>query len=390
MNNYILNREAIMQRRTLFKLAGTTALGVALAPKLMAENQLPKATSTKVLHLNFNENALGMSEKAKQAIVNSLAIGSYYPDDQRAAVITQLAVKHNVAESFISLGNGSSENIQAAVQALIVKAQNTKQAVQLVVPDPTFNYAELYAKALGVPVMKVPLAEDFSFDLTKLKNAAEAFDGVTIFYLCNPNNPTSMITPAKTLFPWIKSFSQNSYFLLDEAYADFVEDPAFETGMTLVKEGLKNVLVTRTFSKFYALAGYRVGYLLAQPEVVDEVEKFMSLDNTNLAGAVAAVASLQDKTFAKLSFQSNSASRQIVQNVLTELGLKFAPSNGNFIFHEIKGDVKTYQERMKAHSILVGREFLPIQGWNRLTLGTPDEMKVFVKVLKAFRAKGWV
>ena len=78
--------------------------------------------------------------------------------------------------------------------------------------------------------------------------------------------------------------------------------------MTLVKEGLKNVLVTRTFSKFYALAGYRVGYLLAQPEVVDEVEKFMSLDNTNLAGAVAAVASLQDKTFAKLSFQSNSAS----------------------------------------------------------------------------------
>ena len=199
-----------------------------------------------------------------------------------------------------------------------------------------------------------------------------------------------MITPAKTLFPWIKSFSQNSYFLLDEAYADFVEDPAFETGITLVKEGLKNVLVTRTFSKFYALAGYRVGYLLTQPEVVEEVEKFMSLDNTNLAGAVAAVASLQDKTFAKLSFQSNAVSRQIVQNALTELGLKFAPSNGNFIFHEIKGDVKTYQERMKAHSILVGREFLPIQGWNRLTLGTPDEMKVFVKVLKEFRAKGWI
>ena len=114
-----------------------------------------------------------------------------------------------------------------------------------------------------------------------------------------------MITPAKTIFPWIKSFSQNNYFLLDEAYADFVEDPAFETGMTLVKEGLKNVLVTRTFSKFYALAGYRVGYLLAQPEVVEEVEKFMSLDNTNLAGAVAAVASLQDKTFAQLSFQSS-------------------------------------------------------------------------------------
>ena len=104
-----------MQRRTLFKLAGTTALGMALAPKLMAENQVPKVTSTKVLHLNFNENALGMSEKAKQAIMNSLAIGSYYPDDQRAAVITQLAAKHNVAESFISLMRSSGDVFSAKI-----------------------------------------------------------------------------------------------------------------------------------------------------------------------------------------------------------------------------------------------------------------------------------
>ena len=99
-----------------------------------------------------------------------------------------------------------------------------------------------------------------------------------------------------------------------------MEDPAFETGMTLVKEGLKNVLVTRTFSKFYALAGYRVGYLLAQPEVVEKWKNLCHWITRILRGRIA-VASLQDKTFAQLSFQSNAVSRQIVQNALTELGL---------------------------------------------------------------------
>ena len=169
-----------------------------------------------------------------------------------------------------------------------------------------------------------------------------------------------------------------------------MQNPAIVSGISLVKQGFKNIAVTRTFSKFYALAVYRVGYMLADPDVVLEVEKFMSLDNTNVAGAVAGTASLQDQTFAQLSLQSNAASRQIVQNALNELGLKFVPSNGNFVFHEIKGDIKTYQERMKANGILVGREFLPIQSWSRLTLGTPEEMQYFVNVLKEFRKKGWV
>ena len=137
-----------------------------------------------------------------------------------------------------------------------------------------------------------------------------------------------------------------------------MQNPTFESGISLVKQGFKNVAVTRTFSKFYALAGYRVGYMLADPDVVLEVEKFMSIDNTNIVGAVAATASLQDRTFAQLSLQSNAESRRIVQNALNR--------------------------------ILVGREFLPIQSWVRLTLGTPEEMQYFVNVLKEFRKKGWV
>ena len=158
----------------------------------------------------------------------------------------------------------------------------------------------------------------------------------------------------------------------------------------MVQSGQKNLIVTRTFSKIFALAGLRIGYGIAAPEVIAQVENFVSLDNTNTAGAVAALASLKDKTFVAMSRKSIDLSRQIVTSMLDELNLEYVPSQANFIFHKVNGDVKTYQDRMKQQNIYVGREFPPAVGWNRLTLGTPQEMQVFVSVLKSFRAKGWV
>ncbi|MGX2969211.1 pyridoxal phosphate-dependent aminotransferase [Ursidibacter sp. B-7004-1] len=382
-----------MQRRQLFQLAGAAALTTAFSTfskKVEATGiSMPQGISLPI-KLNFNENSLGMSAKAKKAISDSLDIGFRYPDDQREELIGLIAKKFNLATNQISMGNGSSENIQAIVQALIIRAQKNNTPIQLVVPDPTFNYAELYAQALGISVVKVPLLADFSFDIKQLQQAAEQFKGETIFYLCNPNNPTAMITPATTLFDWINTAPAHHFFILDEAYAELVQNPDFKSGIELIKANKNNVAVTRTFSKLYGLAGYRIGYLLGTEEVVALAESCMSYDNTNLAGAVAAIASLQDPQFEQLSLANINASRQMVQKALTELGLKYVDSNANFIFHQIKGDVKTYQQRMKEHQIYVGREFLPIQGWNRLTLGTPQEMEVFVKTLKMFREKGWV
>lgn len=169
-----------MQRRDLLKLSSLALVGMSVAPSLMAEKKRKNKTD-ETLYLNFNENSLGMAEKAKQAIINSLAVGSRYPDDQRAELITQLAKKYDVQDHFISLGNGSSENIQAIVQWLVHKARQAKQAVQLIVPEPTFDYTELYARFLNVPVAKVPLTADFSFDLAKLQETAEQFSGLNIF-----------------------------------------------------------------------------------------------------------------------------------------------------------------------------------------------------------------
>ncbi|WP_311753456.1 aminotransferase class I/II-fold pyridoxal phosphate-dependent enzyme [Proteus columbae] len=342
------------------------------------------------LLLNFNENSLGMSQKAKQAIIDALPNAFRYPDDARSALISELGNEFKLSDKHITLGNGSSETIQAAVQYVANKGQKEGKAVQLVVPDPTFNYAELYAEPLGVKIVKVPVDNTLAFDLVTMQKKAQEFDGISMVYLCNPNNPTAMLTPTAALTSWVKSAKENVFFIIDEAYAEFVSTPEFTSAIALVEAGYKNLIVARTFSKIYALAGLRVGYGIAVPEVIADVDVFVSIDNTNTAGAVAASASLKDKAYVEYSRKSIDVSRQMVIDVLKELNIEYAPSHANFIFHKVKGDVKTYQNRMKDANIMVGREFPPALGWSRLTLGTPEEMSYFVSTLKAFRAKGWI
>ncbi|QKJ48392.1 aminotransferase class I/II-fold pyridoxal phosphate-dependent enzyme [Proteus vulgaris] len=342
------------------------------------------------LLLNFNENSLGMSQKAKQAIIDALPNAFRYPDNARSALISELGKEFKLSDKHITLGNGSSETIQAAVQFVANKAQKEGKAVQLIVPDPTFNYAELYAEPLGVKIVKVPVDKTLAFDLATMQKKAQEFDGISMVYLCNPNNPTAMLTPTAALTNWIKSAKENVFFIIDEAYAEFASTPEFTSAIALVEAGYKNLIVTRTFSKIYALAGLRVGYGVAVPEVIADVDVFVSIDNTNTAGAVAALASLKDKAYVEYSRKSIDVSRQMVVDVLKELDIEYAPSYANFIFHKVKGDVKTYQNRMKEANIMVGREFPPALGWSRLTLGTPEEMNYFVSTLKAFRAKGWI
>ncbi|MEX9939298.1 histidinol-phosphate transaminase [Providencia rettgeri] len=383
-----------MDRRSFLKSSSLVAGGLALNSLFnhaVAQNSNIVLPSEKhPLLLNFNENSLGMSEKAKEAIIKALPNAFRYPDDARAELQQNIGELYSLSDKNISIGNGSSETIQATVAMLANKAKKRGINIQLVTPDPTFNYAELYSLPLGVTITKIPLKTDLSFDLTKMEQAANDFDGLSMVYICNPNNPTAMITPYSQLDKWLSKDSDNTFFIVDEAYAEFVEDPNFTSAIELVKKGQNNLIVTRTFSKIFALAGLRVGYGVATPEIIAAVDTFLSIDNTNTAGAVAAIASLKDKSFIQYSLKSNDISRKIVEKALNEIGLEYAPSQANFIFHKVKGDVKTYQQRMADAHVMVGREFPPAVGWNRLTLGTPEEMQQFVVILKQFHEKGWV
>lgn len=342
------------------------------------------------LLLNFNENSLGMSPKARQAVVECLGSAFRYPDAARAALISRLGSHYRLDDKHITLGNGSSETIQATVQMLAAQGQRLGKPVQLVTPDPTFNYAELYAQPLGVSIAKVPLTAALAFDLPAMRTRANDFNGLSIVYLCNPNNPTATLTPSAEIARWVNEAPADVFFIVDEAYAELVIDPEFRSAIELVAAGRSNLLVTRTFSKIYALAGLRIGYGVATPDVIAKVEPFVSLDNTNAAGAVAALASLDDKAFITLSRQSINLSRKLVSEALDSLNIRYLPSQANFIFHQVKGDVAIYQKRMAEHHVMVGREFPPATGWSRLTLGTPQEMQQFVTVLKQFRKQGWI
>lgn len=346
----------------------------------------------KLLELNYNENSLGMSASARQAVTNALDVGFRYPLDQRAELLSKIAKINGVAETQVSLGNGSSENIKAVIQMLRSKALAQGKNFQVVLPDPTFFYGELYAISIGVAVVKVPLiAESYDIDLATLQKYADDFDGISLFYLCNPNNPTGTIISTAKLKTWVENAPDNHYFLLDQAYSDYITEPNYESGIEWVQQELSNnIIVVRTLSKLYALASMRVGYAIANSHTIEEIEAFMSKDNTNLSGAVAAIATLEDKEFLALSLRTTNQSRQMVVAALDELKLRYLPSQANFILHEIKGDLKIYIDRMMKNGIAVGREFPPITGFSRVTLGTPDEMKVFIQVLKSFRQKGWV
>ncbi len=388
----------MIARRTLLKSSSLLLSGFTLGSsfsniqahtaKVISQTSLP--TEQQPLLLNFNENSLGMSSMAKQAIIAALPTAFRYPSSAREKLTEQISILHKINIKNISLGNGSSEIIQAMIQTGIHQSEQKNKRLQLVVPNPTFNYAELYAQLFNIPVEKVALTKDMAFDVPAMKKKVSSFAGHSIVYLCNPNNPTATITPADIIEDWITQSDENTLFIIDEAYAEFVRDTVFRSAIPLVKAGYTNVLVTRTFSKIFALAGLRIGYGIAQQELTNSMQPFIYIDNINTAGAVAGFASLQDQLFLQQSHQSVDQARNIIFAMLDELELEYLPSHANFIFHRITGSLQHYQNRMKQYHIHVGREFPPAVGWSRLTLGTPQEMMQFAATLKIFRTNGWI
>ena len=331
-----------MLRRSFFKsaglLAGAAAFGSTVPAASAAEAKAHFVPSEKTpLYLNFNENSLGMSPKARAAVAEAMTTAFRYPDALRGELQEEIAKTLGVKPENVSLGNGSSETIQAVVQAVAEKAHRAGKPAQLIVPDPTFGCAESYADAIGMPVVKVPLTgPKLAFDLDAMKKAVKDFKGISLVYACNPNNPTATITPSALLDAWVKEAGPDVVFLFDEAYAEFVTDPAFKSGVELVKAGVPNVIVARTFSKIFAMAGLRIGYAVAVKDTCAAVDGFASIDNINAAGAAAGIASLRDKVFIEKSKASIELSRAIVVKALNELGLEYLPSQANFIFHKIK------------------------------------------------------
>jgi len=336
------------------------------------------------IRLSSNENALGMPPVSREAIVQGIGEANRYPGASRRELTQAVADKHGVPTECVVLGNGSTAILQMGVQAFM------GPQLRLVSPTPTFEDVFEYSEPHPwVDVRAVPLLPDHSHDLTRMEEESRGPGDPVLVYVCNPNNPTGSLTSVGDLEAWIGRAGENVFFLVDEAYFEFVDSPDYYS-LDRVARDNPNVVVARTFSKVYGMAGMRLGYAVTHPDTARRLRAFAAGPNTNHLVLVAGIAALGDPGWVEKSVGSNLESRHTAYAVLNELGLEYIPSHTNFVMHRIRGDLRQYIQRMADAGIQVGRPFPPMLDYNRCSFGLPSEMERFAQTLRDFRGKGWV
>lgn len=379
-----------MDRRELLRAGaavGAVGLGrlVAFPDRSVAAPQVPGQVASSVgpIRLNSNENPLGLSPAARMAVEKGIAEANRYPDAAREQLADALALRLGVKSENIVLGNGSTEILQ-----IIVQASNAPQG-RLVMADPTFEAISFYQRTLTYTTDKVPLTSSFAHDIQQMKDRVAAGNSPAVVYLCNPNNPTGTLTSSAEIDAWIAAAPETVLFAVDEAYLEYVEAPGYWSALKWIQDR-PNVIVARTFSKIYGMAGMRLGYAVAHPETAQRLREFLTWDNANSLALAAGLASLADEGLEARGRAVNEVALTMTRNCLDELDLDYLPSHTNFLMHRIKGDVKEYIGRMRERGLRVGRPFPALPSYNRLSMGLPEEMEIWAETLKDFRKQGWV
>src|SRR5438477_2344981 len=367
-----MNTISISRRKFAHLLAAGAAAAVA-RPAISFARQPEHATGTAgIVRLSANENPYGPSLKAHQAMQNSFDVCCRYPDEANNVLIQGLAKLNGVSPDQIVLGDGSSEILKLGAETFTGPTQG-----KLIAADPTFEAILEYAKANGADVVKVPLTSSFAHDLPKISAAAK--NG--LIYICNPNNPTASITPKNELREFIANTPRETMTIVDEAYFHYADSPDYESVIPLVKDH-PNLIVARTFSKIYGMAGLRCGYCVAQPETIKRMHPFQMWDSVNIMALAAATASLDDPNQVPNGRKLNSEAKTFVTGELDKMGYKTIRSQANFIMFDCKRPVVPLIQALKQRNVHVGRLFPALPNYMRVTIGKKSEMEAF---LSAFR-----
>ena len=332
------------------------------------------------IHLNFNENPYGPSPKALEALSECGAIASRYPLVVYDVMIDALARKHGVKAENIMLGCGSTEVLRVADAVFLGPGKN------VVAAEPTFEAVLDYAKVMRGEAVKIPPTADYRHDLPRMADACTSHTGIV--YVCNPNNPTGTIVTRDELKSFIARVPQQTLILMDEAYFDFVEDPRYATAIEWV-ETHPNVVVARTFSKIYGLAGMRLGYAVGAKETISRMHQQTLQDNVNAAVFAAAHASLSDAESIAICRSKINGTRRWLTEELAKDERNFIPTQANFLMIDMGSDVRPFIGKFQAHNILVGRQFPAMPHFLRVTIGTQAETESFLAALRKIApAKG--
>ncbi len=331
---------------------------------------------SKVVKLASNENPLGASPKALEAANQCMQDVFMYPDPNAYALRQALSAHLNCLPENLIFGTGSDGLIELVCKTFLAEGDES------VMPDPSFSLYELNVLAAGATPVKVALDENMQYNPAML--LAAITPKTKVIWLCNPNNPTGGMFTEKEQNDFLEKVPENILVVIDEAYYEYAAgNPAYPNSLAQLKNR-KNILILRTFSKIYGLAGLRVGYGIGDSALTCELEKARPPFNVCSPALAAAEAALEDGEFLNQSLQVNEEGKAYLEEAFTKMGLPYVKTSTNFIAVNTKKDAKTvYEALLKKGYIVKGGHVLGMPGYLRVTIGTIEECKGFIKALSS-------
>lgn len=372
-----------ISRRDWFKSSLALTAGIAVTPAFVqslmaapvseAERYFfahAKLNGQKV-RLNSNENPYGPSDKAREAVKQSLSQGNRYAFNEMEELRKLLAAREGVDPSWILLGAGSGELLCQTGIAYGLEGGRVLSAY------PTFTLLMNYAQQMNATWDKVDLNEKLEFDYDKLLSAIKS--DTRLVFSCNPNNPTGTAVNNDIVKSFCEEASKKTLVYADEAYLEFLE-PAEQKSMVSIIQSNPNVVVSKTFSKIYGLAGLRIGYLVGHPDVLKKIAKYGDTISPSQTALAAAKASLGDEDFMKMTRQKNAIARKVLTDFLDKKKFFYGKSLTNVVLFPAPKDGKTILTQLDEKGYLIRIWEYQGKEWCRVSIGTQEEMKGFVKV----------
>ena len=372
-----------MERRQLLKQSAFAIAAFSFSRELFANPSNVKLGTnastltgplfqSNMIRLGSNENPHGPSTLAKQAMIDAVGISNRYQWDMNGELKTEIAKMTGHTKDHVALGAGSSELLGIVSLWAAFKKGN------VVASEPTFKLWMPAARRMGLPTKLVPLTETKHNDLNGLMNAMD--DQTRMVYLCNPNNPTGTVSPTSVLEEFIKKVASTTIVLLDEAYTDYYDTPS----MSKMIDAYPNLVIAKTFSKTFGMAGARVGYVLAHPNTIKQLNEFQAWANAgpsavSMQGALAAI---KDKAFVTYCKKENIKAKDILYKGFDALGIKHIKSFTSFVYFDTATYKKDVPALLLANQITGARSFEQNSSWLRISIGTVAEMEKVVAVLK--------
>jgi histidinol-phosphate aminotransferase len=342
--------------------------------------QAQQESGVSMIKLASNENPLGPSPRALEAIRTAASAVNLYPDNDASELRAELAARHKLAPEQIFLADGSLGLLDILARTFLAPGLNC------ITSERSFISYPIVTQAAGGELVTSPMRQD-TYDLDAI--AAAINENTRVVILANPNNPTGTMFDADATERFLLRVPDHVLVVLDEAYSDFATYFAAQRGITYsrsmdyVRAGRRNVVVLRTFSKAHGLAGIRIGYGCGDAELFQYFGRIRNSFSVSGIAQAAGLAAIRDEGHIRRTIENNAAGAEWLFPQFAELGLRAVPTNANFIYFEVEEDANAFARRMQAEGVIVR----PLSAWGipngiRVTIGTPEQNQMFVRALK--------